>query len=131
VQDSPIERNQSFNSDIRKTDKTDNSKASANRNIRLCFVGERYVGKTAFILSLADADDLEPMQVQDRKTEETKQSRRSLMSPDTVTRQYKLPISSQPIKAIFWDQANDSNMFPRSVAQSAHGVIMVVDVTNR
>jgi hypothetical protein len=72
--------------------------------IKMCFIGERFVGKTAIILRLSDGDDLEPMRLKSIDEEETKdrrswRGRKSLQSPDLVSRQYKLPISANPIKA--------------------------------
>lgn len=103
--------------------------------VKLCFIGERYVGKTALILRLSESDDLEPMRGISFNEEEVKNAqqmpRKSLKSPDLVSRYYKLPISNNPIKAQFWDQANDSNMFPKSITQAALGIVLVVDVTNR
>jgi len=48
-----------------------------------------------------------------------------------VSRIYKLPISSQAIKVQFWDQADVSNMFPKTVLQQAHGVVLTIDLQNR
>jgi len=103
--------------------------------VKLCFVGDRHVGKTAIILSLSEIDDLEHMRGPSvSEIEEAKQKlklRKSLQSPDTVSRNYKLPFSANSIKAQFWDQADNTNMFPKSVQSQAQGVILVVDVSNR
>ncbi len=71
---------------------------SSKNDVKLCFIGERYVGKTAIILSLTNADDLEQMHgpsvVKDNEEAKTNKRRKSLQSPDTVSRNYKLPFST-------------------------------------
>lgn len=114
---------------------TDASVASFKTDVKLCFVGDQHVGKTAIILSLSETDDLEQMRgPSDSDIEVASQKllrRKSLQSPDIVSRNYKLPFSTTSIRAQFWDQANNTNLFPKVVQSQAQGIILVIDVSNR
>jgi GTPase SAR1 family protein len=69
---------------------------------KICFIGDKQVGKTAVILSLTEEADKQPLghetsnELDRRIIEETKSNRMrsgSLQSPDIVSRIFKLPIS--------------------------------------
>ena len=132
-------------SNMTKERRTTNSKNTQGllQLIKLCFIGDKQVGKTAMILSLSDDGDKELPLMGDKGPESlvsrimTEQAMRmlesqgSLRSPDTVSRIFKLPNCQNSIKAQFWDQANGTNMFPRAVADKAQGIVLVLDITDR